>query len=442
MATSGRHRPIHHRRRNPWRWILVVVLVAVVAAGVAIAIARPPWLESLTTTTIAVDLTPPEVPPCPSAQLGFGSRLGTVAWVDAGALHLLDLDTCDQRVVVASGAEPPVRFSHDGTWIAFGDGAIVPAEGGDVEHPLGPLASWDWSPTANALAGSGPEGGLSVGGPDQPTLALLGSRSRVGSVAFAPDGRSVAVDLDGERVAVIDAADGTTRTIYSVSAGADAPPDLSGWTPDGRWVLFFSRFRGRTAVPLNAAPADGGDWVNVFDPVLPYDDYLSWCGRRRLALAGGAESTPSLGNQVLLSGPPGWSFRNLSEDFSRSWFWPACSPDGRWIVATVTPAHTETPPGSGLRTLWLMSVDGSERTRMTGKANAAFETPRWSADGRFLLAVRRGVEPEDPGNLILFRFDPTTGRVTRAEEPLADVGPAGGEPGHADWSDRVDWYRP
>jgi dipeptidyl aminopeptidase/acylaminoacyl peptidase len=441
MATSGRHRQLHRRRRSPRRIAGLVLLLAVVAGGIAVAVVQPPWLTTLTTRTIEPTVTPPEIPPCPSARLAVGRRIGSVAWTDAGALHLLDLDTCDERVLVQTGADPPVRFSHDGAWVAFGDGAIVPAEGGDVQRPLGSMTAWDWSPTEDALAGATADGALVIGGPGQEPRELLPARSDAGSLAFGPDGRSLAVDLGGDRVVVVEAADGVSRTIYEVSPGTDAPPRVTGWSPDGRWVLFFSRFAGRAGVPLNAVPADGGDWVNVFDPVLPYDDFLSWCGRRRLVLAGGGEQTPSVGNQVLLSGPSAWRYRNLSQDFSRSWIWPACSPDGAWIAATVTPSRTEDPPGKGIRTLWLLAADGSSRRRLTGTANAAFETPRWSADGRFLLVVRRGVEPTDPGNLVLFRFDPSTGDTTRAEEPLATLGPAPGQDGHADWSNVLDWYR-
>ena len=72
---------------------------------------------------------------------------GSVAWVDGGALHLVDLDTCAERTLVATGADPMVRFSHDGTWVAFGDGSIVPADGGNVQSPVGKLTTWQWSPT-------------------------------------------------------------------------------------------------------------------------------------------------------------------------------------------------------------------------------------------------------------------------------------------------------
>ena len=380
-------------------------------------------------------------PSCPSARFEGAGHLGSVVWVDAGALHLLDLDTCERRTLVATGALPPVRFSQDGTWVAFGDGAIVPAAGGDVQHPVGTLTDWQWSPTDEVLAGVTAAGGVVAGGPGRDQRVLLKDGSHAGDVAFSPGGRSLAVDVGGDRVDVLDAAGGGTRTIYRVSPGAKAPPQVVGWSPDGRWVLFFSRFPGKASVPLNTAPAKGGDWVNVFDPVLPYDDFLSWCGNR-LALSGGGDTTPSEGNQILLSGPPDWRYHDLSDDFSRSWFWPACSPDGRWIAATVTPSHTESPPGHGTRSLWLLSTDGAHRTRLTAADRAAYEDARWSADGRFLLVVRRGIDPSSPGALLLFGVDPSSGKVKRAPGPVARVGAAPGTAGHTDWSDTTDWYGP
>ena len=249
----------------------------------------------------------------------------------------------------------------------------MPAAGGDVQRPAGALTAWQWSPTDDVLAGVTATGGVVAGGPDQDQKVLLHDGSHAGHVAYSPNGRSLAVDVGGDRVEVLGAV-GATRTIYRVSPGTKAPPQVVGWSPDGRWVLFFSRFPGKTGVPLNTAPAKGGNWVNVFDPVLPYDDFLSWCGQH-LALSGGGGKTPSEGNQILLSGPPRWRYHDLSNDFSRSWFWPACSPNGRWIVATATPNHTETPPGRGIRALWLLSTDGTHRVRLTGRAAPPTKLP-------------------------------------------------------------------
>jgi len=215
---------------------------------------------------------------------------------------------------------------------------------------------------------------------------------------------------------------------------------VAGWSPDGRWVLFWARMKG-LAGPLDAVPASGGNWLNVFNPVLPYADFLSWCGTD-LAFAGGAKHQPSEGNQILVSAPPAWHFHNLSADFIRSWIWPACSPNGRWVAATATPNHPETPPGYGVRSLWLLSTQGKERRRLTDVTDAAFEDPRWSADGRFLLVVRRGLESRSPGELLLFPIDPGSGKPGKVVGPVASLGRVGGGPGHPDWSLASDWYRP
>ena len=363
-----------------------------------------------------------------------------MVWLDAGAIHLLDLDTCDERTLVANGASTPVRFSRDGRWLAFGEGSFVPADGGAVVPPAaGPLSDWAWSPTDDVLAGVTAKGGLVLVGPNERRV-LLRDGSKVGHVAFDPKGRWIAADVGEDRVVVVNAVDGTSKTIYRVSSGTKAPPQVTAWAPDGRWVLFFSRFAGRTGIPLNAAPASGGNWFNVFDPVLPYDDFVGSCGQR-VVVAGGGDQTSSAGNQILLTGPPDWRYRDLSNDFTRSWFWPACSPNGRWVAATVTVNHGETPPGRGIRSLWLLASDGSHRMRLSGPAKAAFELPRWSADGRFLLVVRRAVEPAAPGILVLYRVDPS-GKVTKAKGVIARFGPAPDEHGHLDWSAVSDWYRP
>jgi Tol biopolymer transport system component len=367
--------------------------------------------------------------------------MGFIAWVRDGALHVRNLDTCEERVLVEQGADPPIRFSHDGRWIAFGRGTIVPTDGGPPQSPAGELTDWQWSPKDDVVAGVTGQGGVVLGGPSAERSELLPEGSGGGHVAFSPDGRSLAVDVGGDRVEVVGIRGGRAATVYQVSPGTDATAEVVGWSPDGRWILFFARFPKKAGVPLNAVPANGGPWVNVFEPVLPYPDFLSWCGDR-LAVSGGAKGTPSEGSQILLTGPPDWRFSNLSVNFSQSWIWPGCSPDGRWVAATVMPSARERPPGSGARSLWLLSADGKERARLTRPSDTAYELARWSADGRFLLVVRRGPEPDAPGVLSLLRIDPKRGRAKIAVRAVARLGPSPGENGHGDWSAISDWYRP
>jgi Tol biopolymer transport system component len=174
--------------------------------------------------------------------------------------------------------------------------------------------------------------------------------------------------------------------------------------------------------------------------MLPFADFLSACGRE-IAFSGGGSRFPSVGNQILLSTPGSWRFHNLSADFLRSWIWPACSPDGRWVAATATPNHREEPPGYGVRSLWLLDARGKGRHRLVGDPTVAAEAPRWSADGRFLLFVRRGLLPGDAGGLMLLSIDPTSGTRGRVVGPIVHLGSAPGPRGRSNWTVMSDWHR-
>jgi hypothetical protein len=116
---------------------------------------------------------------------------------------------------------------------------------------------------------------------------------------------------------------------------------LAGWSPDGRWILYRPGPVGASAGPRDAVPASGAGWMNLWGNVLPDSDLLSPCGAA-VAITAGTGTGMSVGKQIFLTGPPGWRFRDLTDDPSRSWFWPACSPRGRWVAATDTLDQPET----------------------------------------------------------------------------------------------------
>jgi hypothetical protein len=92
--------------------------------------------------------------------------------------------------------------------------------------------------------------------------------------------------------------------------------------------------------------------------------------------------------------------------------------------------------------MWLLSTDGTRRARLKGAAKSAYELPRWSEDGRFLLVVRRATQPDSPGVLLLVPIDLSSGKTGKTVGPVARLGPAPGDEGHGDWSLLSDWYRP
>jgi dipeptidyl aminopeptidase/acylaminoacyl peptidase len=381
---------------------------------------------------------PSAQPQCPSARFPHRSPLGSIVWIEDGALRALDLDTCDERTLAAK-ADPPVGFSPTGSWVAFGDGSVVPVAGGEPQRPLGTVDRWRWSPIDDVLAGVDADGALLVGGPDVEREVVLQGGAE--DFAFDPSGAQIAVDVDGKAIEVVELSDGSSSTIFERSPGTSEAPRVAGWSPDGDWVLYWLLGPRARAGPLNAEPVAGGDWFNVFDPMLPYAGFVTSCGHEVL-LAAGADTFPNIGNQILLSGPPAWVFDNVSIDFSRSWTWPACAPNERWVAATSSANATEAPPGNGARALWLLSMTGKDRRAIAVEADVAFETPMWAADGRSLLVVRRDRDPGSTGELMLLAIDPSTGKPGKASGPIARLDPAPVTRGIVDWPQVMDWYRP
>jgi Anaphase-promoting complex subunit 4 WD40 domain/WD40-like Beta Propeller Repeat len=435
--------PKHVRRGFRVTFVAVVALagLGLVAASyfMLIPLVRPS--TSSTASPSASGTHSPRKPACPTQVLHDASGLGVVASIADGELTLIDLGSCKQSVLVASGAAPPVRFSPDGQWLAFGKGSVVPVAGGQVQKPLGsPISKWEWSPSEDLLAGVTAHGAVRTAQPGGQAADVLPEGSGVHQLAFSPDGHRIAVDRVGIGVQVVDLATGKTRTVFSEPDPAKAP-EVAGWSPDGRWVLYWRGPVRKEGGPLDAAPLSGGPWVNVFDPVLPYRDFLSTCGKS-IAVTGGSGKDVTVGKQIVLNGPPAWRFRNLTSDFTRSWMWPACSPNGRWLAATDSFNQSESANRTIPRALWLLASDGSSRRFLVPGTSGAIEFPRWSSDGTVIMVIlRSGHKWSSPGSLLLVKVNPKSGKLVKRAGPFGDLGSAPGPGGHQEWSEVTAWYQ-
>jgi len=54
---------------------------------------------------------------------------------------------------------------------------------------------------------------------------LLPDGTQAGHLAVSPNGRSLAIDVGGDRVEMVDVADGSAVTIYRVTPGTNARPE-------------------------------------------------------------------------------------------------------------------------------------------------------------------------------------------------------------------------
>src|ERR1039458_9124213 len=105
------------------RVVALVAAISALAAGVAAGVAGARRTDS-----------------CPSVLAGR-TDVGRLAFVGRGQLRLVDLATCRSRTLVARDVEPPVRWSADGRYLAYGAGSVVSAGGGAPTRPLGRLAA-------------------------------------------------------------------------------------------------------------------------------------------------------------------------------------------------------------------------------------------------------------------------------------------------------------
>lgn len=382
---------------------------------------------------------------CPHAPLGV------VAYIRGEALHVLDVRTCRDRVL-ARGVRPPVRFSGDGRYVASGDGAVVAVGGGRTTYPLGRVAAFAWRPGTSALVGVTRGGGVLVGGPGRPRRQILRGGQGAGGLVFDPSGASLAIGRSrgADRQEIVTVAWPSLAVQEALSRRGFGSVTPAALARGGGWLFFWTNTQRSASIAADGLPlavkgvALGTVGPTIVPRMLLYPDFVGWCGRSLLAVAGG-DRYATHGKRILGAAPPLpargqlWRVRDVSRDRTRSWVSPACSPNGRWIASAAGPNGIERRFGEERRSVWLLARDGSQRRRLTRPGSATDELPRWSADGRYLLFVRsRGTRRPATALGTLHLVDTRTGSTFG---PVAKVGPIGNYYGHYGWAEVTDWFR-
>jgi hypothetical protein len=401
---------------------------------------------------------------CPPAV----RHLGTIVLATAAGLELIDLRGCSVRVLADVDAWT-ARFSPDGRWVAYSRLAgytfaglqVVPTDGGRARSPLGGgIVAWSWAPRRELLYGLTRDGSLLEASPTSRRRVIathLGTSPYPSRLAVSPSGERVAFQRprcpQSGAVVTINVRTGASTVVSTERGGS---PVLAGFSPDGRWLLFWrdpdcSASLAADGSGLEALPAAGGRSVSAISHMLQFPDFLTWCGRKLIAAASPDRETQT-GSKLVATTPPSWRQRTIQPAPSLSWVSPSCAPSRRLLA--VAAGADDAPTGFGLehRSIWLLRPDGAVVRRMASPpaGELSDEAPRFSRDTDWILFVQsRVVTPA---------YSPAHGQYPMpiSRDTIELIPTLGGRPvpvidftshdfsyyDHFRWPEEIDWYQP
>jgi hypothetical protein len=410
---------------------------------------------------------------CPRALRG-ATDLGRLAFIHGDQLRVVRLANCRVRTLVRSGVTPPLRWSADGRYLAYGSGSVVSAAGGRPSRPLGPLAAgwgsgspgWVWSPAGHRLAGVTTKSGVAIGGPGQEARMLWRQHWGATSIAWSPNGRTLAVSRSlylhapapyHQEIWLLTLATSTPRLLWHLDKPAPAPPWLSGFSPDGRWLLSWedtgnSASIAADGVPLVLIPTGGGRPVRL-GPELMYGDFVSWCGRHTLVYVrdhGGREVSD--GDRITVTQPPGWPTSTPADSGSGkrlSYISSVCGTVGGEFteIAAAGPDSRDTPFGHEHRSILRLSAGGKWTPLESGPPRGwSDELPMLSGDRRWIAFVRTSEKGlGTTARLYLLKLGAHFDGHARRIGPIAELSGSASQYGnnyygHYGWASLVAWY--
>ncbi len=249
-------------------------------------------------------------------------------------------------------------------WIGFISWLILP-------QPIPPLAGKILYPQDRTLV----QMTLPSGSP-QPIQQF---DQQIGQARWSPDGTRIALTLgNGKRI------DGTPASdLYVMNADGggirqlthDLLPDVSRWSPDGRYIAFVSvSFASGTAIFVVDVTSGA---VTQLTQYATRDLDPQWSpDSRRIAFTSSRDGFQSIYSMT----PQGTDFRQLAQIDHLNALQPDWSPDGRRIAYI-----TQYSVGDGTAELHVMNADGSQQRQLTQDAPIGEFEPSWAPDSQRIV---------------------------------------------------------
>jgi Tol biopolymer transport system component len=194
------------------------------------------------------------------------------------------------------------------------------------------------------------------------------------SVAVSPDGRTLAIDLQGA-IWTVPAGGGTARRVTGVFEDARQPR----WSPDGRWITYFGYQDGGYDI-WSVAPDGSGQHRLTWGPFDDREPVWSHDGTR---VAFSSDRGSPLGSDYNIwmldvqSGVLTQLTSAPSEDYMPAW-----SPDDREIAFASTREN-----GAAA---WAVSVADRVERKVASVTSGRIDAPSWSPDGTLVYHVTAG----------------------------------------------------
>jgi Tol biopolymer transport system component/imidazolonepropionase-like amidohydrolase len=196
------------------------------------------------------------------------------------------------------------------------------------------------------------------------------------SVGVSPDGRMLAVDLQGS-IWTLPVSGGAATRITDVFNDARQPT----WSPDGKWITFFAYRDG--GYDIWAIAPDGSNQHKL--TWGPFDDREPIWSHDGTRVAFSSDRGSPLGSDYNIwtldvkSGDLRQITKSPADDYMPSW-----SPDDKEIVFATT--------RDDLQSLWVVNVaDGSDRRLgAVFKDGGRMDAPSWGPDGEIVYHLTQG----------------------------------------------------